>query len=248
VIAGYDIGEPQGVLTIGDWRAIAASDRKFVFVRCSSGNNGVDPRFAPNLAAARAVGVRWVGAYHVWFALPATPDHPSRDPVEQARLHFRWSKGVGSSDGDLPPAVDFEYPEPKDWARFGCSAEQIVRDGTIYLAEMERLFDTTPIVYVYPDWMAHVRPGGDLRPWARCPHWAAEYGLRWPSAIPPWQRVDFWQRGGGDTARLPNGARVDDDVFTGTEVELDALCRRAVDVTDGGADRPVHPPIDPEAT
>jgi GH25 family lysozyme M1 (1,4-beta-N-acetylmuramidase) len=246
-LRGIDVGSPQGSLSPADWRAIAASGVRWAYLRCGNGNEGSDPTFAANLAGARAAGIL-VGAYHVGMPLPNDPAHPGRDPESQALAHYRACNGLGSRDGELPPALDFEWPTPDLWSRYGCSAEQILVWGREYLEIAGPLYGVEPVVYSFRWFWDAVAEGHDARAFASSPLWLAAYETHEPiRAIAPWTRATFWQLSDGG-GRLPNGARVDEDELLGDDAELAALCRRLVDVTDGGQDRPVHPPIEPEKT
>src|SRR5689334_14530013 len=119
-IRGIDVSSIQGPLI--DWIAVAKSGVRFAMIRCGYGNNSADRLFAQSAAKASAAGLK-VGAYHVGFPLPEDPAHPGRSGKDQARKHFEASGGWGSRDGELPPALDLEWPAPgtPEWLQYGCS-------------------------------------------------------------------------------------------------------------------------------
>lgn len=244
-IRGVDVSVAQGVLGLGDWRAMAQGGLRFASVRCGNGNGPRDSRFAANVAGAGAAGLV-LQAYGVYFGLPVDPAHAGREARVQARNHFAQSGGLGSGPRTLAPCVDLEYPAPQDWAKWGSTGQMIVDGVADYLDETERLCGRLPYVYSYKDYLDHLALSADLSRLARYPLWAAEYGVATPYVIPPWRGCVVWQRSGGG-GRLPNGAAVDEDVFEGDEAAFLLASNQPVDVTDGHRDDPVHPPIDPEA-
>jgi lysozyme len=248
-LRGYDLSSLQGVLSPDSWRAVAHDpDVRFVSLRCGYGNNPHDPAFAANVAGARAVGLV-VQAYHVGFPLRPDPAHPGREPEAQARAHFAAAGGLGRGRGELPPALDLEWPPPQEWTTRGIDAAFVVHWAEAYGATMAALVGRTPLLYTYPVFHHALARGADLARLAGLfDLWAAEYQLASPVVLPPWKRCLFWQRSGGG-GRLPWGAPVDEDVFVGSEEEFLRMANFSVDVdvTDGGANNPVPPPIDPSA-
>jgi lysozyme len=212
-IRGIDVSALQGAIS---WTQVAASGVRFAYLRCGVGNDAPDMRFAVNLNGAQQAGLV-VGAYHFVYPLPDAPGHPGRDPISQARAHYHASGGLGSHDGELPPAIDLEWPEPKDWDRWFCTAVQIRTWALAYLAECTRLHGRKPIVYTYPYY------GSALR-LQECPEfasydlWAASYELV-AATIPPWGAHAVWQTTGGG-GRLPNGMPVDTDEIDDEETLL----------------------------
>jgi lysozyme len=227
LLKGIDVSSIQGIVP---WEKVAAAGCSFAIVKASTGNNpGVDPMFARNVAGAKAAGLI-VGAYNFAFPLPHDPLKANRDPADQAKLHFDQCGGFGSHDGELGPFVDAEWPEPPDWARWGCSAEQIREWLLVYLDAATQLWGRLPTVYTYPSWAQSVGLASNPT-FAQYPLWAASYTHpdRWPVdgeapvQIAPWGASwRFWQSSGG-TQTIWSGVPVDCDVFGGTLEELQAL-------------------------
>ncbi|HYE45140.1 MAG TPA: GH25 family lysozyme [Caulobacter sp.] len=93
-LRGLDVSHHQGPI---DWRAAAADDVAFAWIKASEGGDHRDSRFTQNWRAARAAGVR-VGAYH-FFTL-------CRPGAAQAANFLAATPR--RTDG-LPPAVDLEF-------------------------------------------------------------------------------------------------------------------------------------------
>jgi lysozyme len=208
-----------------DWTGL-----DFAWVKCGNGNDGNDPMFLHHITSARAAGLV-VGAYHVGFPLPSDPAHPGREPELQARAHYQQSASVIRDVGDLPTALDLEWPIPGSdkWRQFGLSAAFVRGWALAYLAEAERLCGRTPVLYDgFPDYWAGI-DGADEAAFARYPLWVVDYPAPWQHRVPtddhmlvvpkPWTAWTFWQHCGGGI-RLANGVPVDGNVFNGTAEEL----------------------------
>lgn len=221
-VRGIDVSSVQGKI---DWARVAASGVQFVMRKCGNGNNAADSGFAADMTDARAAGLV-VGAYHVGFPLPADSAHPGRDPADQAKRHFDACAGLGSRPGELPPALDLEWPVPgtPEWTRYGCTAPQVRAWALAYLAEAEKLWGRLPLLYDgFPDYWRDI--GGWTEPaFARYPLWVVQYPSAYKTAIPidgappdlpqPWTDWALWQHSGGGL-RLTNGVPVDGNVFNG---------------------------------
>jgi lysozyme len=201
MIKGLDVSQIQGVI---DFAAVAATGVQFVMCRCGVGNNGSDSMYAQNIANAQAAGLK-VGAYHFVFPLPTTAANPSRAPAAQAAAHF-------AAAGNVPVvACDLEWPVSTDWAKWGCSATQIVQWVTEYLQAYENLSGVRPIVYTYPYFAQSINlPASFAQAYQL---WIASYEVT-PAIPAPWTNWILWQNSGGTgagAAHLPNGAPVDTD-------------------------------------
>lgn len=215
-IRGIDISSVQG--NVIDWAAVAKSGVRFAMIKCGNGNNAPDPSFSRAVFGARRAGIV-VGPYHVGFPLPPDPAHPGRGPVEQARAHFAASAGVGTLDGELPPALDLEWPAPgtPEWTKYGCSGPQVRTWALAYLAEAERLYGRSPLVYDgFPIYWKEI-DGANEPMFAHYPLWWVDYraGTQPPK---PWSTWALHQINGGG-GHLPSGAPVDEDTFNGSEEE-----------------------------
>jgi GH25 family lysozyme M1 (1,4-beta-N-acetylmuramidase) len=225
VIRGFDASSVQGHIPFAD---AAKTSLAFGIFKCWTGNDGPDPNFEANVLGAETAGLV-AFAYCFAFPLPEKAGHPGRDPKEQAKLFFdhAWKVCPGR-----PIFVDFEWPEPKDWAKWGCTAESISEWMRECCEELTRLCGgIAPIIYTYPDWWTHVS-FADVS-------WAAEYSLwiasyvttTWPTErdepfmVHPWTDWLFWQWDGNGGQRLPNGVDADFVVFNGDADALRALVR-----------------------
>lgn len=238
MLRGIDVSAAQGNIDWLNWSPV-----DFVYAKCGNGNDVPDPTFLRNSNGARSRGAR-LGAYHVYFAIPATPEFPSRDPVAQARAHFNQCGGYGSGGGELPIMTDLEWPAPgtPDWTKYNCTVKQVQQGALAYLAECERLYGCLPILYNgWPDYWKVIGEGEPA--FARYPAFIVDYPLAYTKAYPPdnsllvvpkpFTKAVFWQSaGGGGTIPVlyPDGTRgtqpVDLDVFLGDETEMTALCAK----------------------
>jgi GH25 family lysozyme M1 (1,4-beta-N-acetylmuramidase) len=83
---------------------------RLAICKCTQGNDGKDPRFDEYAAGAKAAGVH-VGAYLFAYPLPSGPGKPAgRAAEEQARRLYADCAGLGKAKGELPPALDLEWP------------------------------------------------------------------------------------------------------------------------------------------
>jgi lysozyme len=210
VISGIDISSAQGVLTDDHWAKIAQNQR-FVYVEAQIGNDTLPIQVElarRNVALARAAGLV-VGAYHFAYPLPDLAGRPNRDPEGQCQLFFEAANGLGGQVGELPPALDLEWPAYGDWEKWSCSAEQITEWALRFLVRAETLFGRRPIVYTYP---AFAKVAG-LQGLNSYGLWIASYQPV-PHVPEPWTSCVMQQTKGGDGLRLPNGSPCDTDVST----------------------------------
>lgn len=228
MLRGLDVSSVQGLLPVDK----LGPEYRFLIHKAVQGNDGKDPFFERNIKAWEATG-RVGGAYHFVYPLPHL------DPKKQAQAFFEGTAGYGAYEGQLPPMIDAEWPEParrnpdgtlsypqKKW---GCTEQQISDFLAVLCAEMHRLYGTKPMIYTYDWWWASLAAKADVS-------WAAAYGLvaAWyrngwpvqgekPKIFKPWTDWLFWQFDGNNGLRLPNGVDSDFDVFNGTEEDLKHL-------------------------
>src|SRR5271154_2901644 len=126
---GLDISSAQGSNI--DFASIKNAGYDFVIIECYIGNDNVSADYDNFLQGALAAGLK-VGSYHFIYPLLTDPAHPNRDPIGQANLHFNHCK-------TNLVCIDAEWPEPKDWAQWGCTASQINQWCIDYLKEYTRL-------------------------------------------------------------------------------------------------------------
>jgi GH25 family lysozyme M1 (1,4-beta-N-acetylmuramidase) len=223
MLRGVDVSVLQGDI---DWKAVVAEGLRFAIIKCAEGNKpAADAKFHANRDGAKAAGIV-VGAYNFAYPLPHIA------PSDAAKQHYDLCEGLGSDPGDLPPALDLEWPEPGDWQKWNCNADQIRGWALGYLDAATSLWGCTPTLYTYPNfWM---RIGGPAESeFATYALWIASYQhpLEWPNdtmkplSFGPWGgKWAIWQSSGGSFYKLPNGAPCDTDLFNGDEAALQAFC------------------------
>ncbi|HYD89231.1 MAG TPA: GH25 family lysozyme [Vitreimonas sp.] len=128
-IQGVDVSWHQGPI---DWRALAADDVAFAYIKASEGADHVDPRFAVNWREADAAGLRR-GAYHFF-----TLCQPG------ARQAANFIAAVPRADGALPPALDLEHMGP---CRRGPTMPDVIAEARIFLDRVEAHYGVRPIIY-----------------------------------------------------------------------------------------------------
>lgn len=156
--------------------------------------------YAKNVAGATAAGLK-VACYHFIYPLPPKEGDPSRDPVAQAQYHFNASLGQLA-------CIDCEWPEPQDWATWGCSSAQLNTWMLAYLQEYESLSGRKPIIYTYPNWAANV---GFYQQFIQYLLWIASYEAS-PAIPSPWRTWVLWQNTGGGGHLPTTGVPVDTDL------------------------------------
>jgi lysozyme len=196
---GLDISVVQGTV---DYVALKNSGIQFCIFRCGVGNSGIDRMYAQNVANAQAAGLL-VGCYHFVYPLPTIPSQPLRDPTAQAQYH-------ANAAGSVPVVCcDLEWPATTDWAKWGCSAPQIVQWTIDYLAAYEQITGIRPLVYTYPNFAQSINLPASFGQEYKL--WIASYAST-PFIPAPWTDWVMWQNSGGTTTHLPNGCPVDTDV------------------------------------
>lgn len=212
---------------------LLSKDLRFAILKSQQGNDGFDPFFKRNVDQALAEG-REPFPYCFAYPLPANGT-PGRDPREQAKLFVDRTLGASRAMEGRPFFLDYEWPEPNLWKRWGCSAAQISDWCAANAEEVELQTSVTPIIYTYPWWWAAVS-AADVS-WAeRFPLWLAAYpGTGWPKegdspTVPhPWKDWLFWQFDGNGGLKMPNGLDSDFCVFNGDEEALQRLAGKEPD-------------------
>jgi MYXO-CTERM domain-containing protein len=194
-VFGIDVSYYQGDI---DWQAVAGDGVKFAWVRVSHSTQFKDPKFAANLAGARAAGIH-TGVYQYF--------EPGQDPIAQAQLLLDLTGPL--LPGDMPPMIDVESKDTVPKAQYADAIRA-------WLDHVEAATGVVPFIYTgyyywndnvgtaefadYPLWIANYNPGCPLVPdaWAT---WTAH------------QTCDCGQIAGIDGA-------VDTDLFNGDEEAL----------------------------
>ena len=218
MIRGLDASSVQGMLPIA---ALDAAGCKFLIHKCQQGNDGKDPCFERNTSAAKNAGWK-VGAYHFLYPLPHL------DPLAQAEGFFKAST-LGAASGELPPALDLEWPDPDaGWANWGCTGPQICDWSRKCCERVAQLYGRKPMIYIYPYFAAKLRgrgaTGGDMSWLSDYPLWIASYAAK-PVIPAPWSTWSMWQYDGNGGERMPNGGDADFNRFNGDDAALEAFCQ-----------------------
>jgi len=197
-VQGVDVSQHQGPI---DWRALAGSGVRFVYIKATQGSNHVDPRFRANWDGAARAGL-YRGAYH-YFTL-------CKPGAVQAALFIRTVPRVS---GALPPVVDLEHKGPCRRSPMLANTDEQIRD---YLNVVEKQYGVRPILYVTREFHdAHLRKLSGERFWVRSLF--TEPGFRAREWI-------FWQH--HNRAFRPGvSTPIDLDSFRGDEAALAALAR-----------------------
>ena len=203
VTEGIDVSHWQNTI---DWTQVAASGKRFAFMKASEGTTLADPTYSINRAQAKAVGL-YVGAYHF-----ARPDRTPGDAVAEADYFLAMSQ---LEAGDLVPVLDLEDAgglapaELEAWVQgyLGRIYERTGAHGMIYASPTfwkNAMGDTTWFATngYGMVWVAHWTDGP--APTVPAANWG---GLGWT----------FWQY--TSTGSVPGiGGRVDLDRFNGLDL------------------------------
>ena len=195
-IQGVDVSWHQGAI---DWRALAADDVAFAYIKATEGADHVDPRFAFNWQHAGASGLHR-GAYH-YFTL-CQPG---------ARQAANFIANVPRAAGALPPALDLEHMGP---CRDGPTMSDIVGEARAFLDRAEAYYGVRPIIYTTQEFHdAHLR---ELR--------GERFWIRSIAAPPAFRRRDWviWQHYNRGHKRGVSGP-VDLNAFRGDAAALAAF-------------------------
>lgn len=206
-----------------DWQKMKASGLRFVIAKACEGNGErgdfsdvLDPVYRLTCARVRAFGML-PGTYQFVEPLPTDPEHPGRDPKEQAKAHFQKTLGAWVP-GDLTHFCDAEWPEVNAWQRWGVGPSFLREWLLTYLDTYSGLLGRAMGLYTYPVWAAAAGLHDDPR-FAPYPLWLADYPDAYkrvappdgaaPRAFPPWAGWSVWQHsGGGLLLPLATGASV----------------------------------------
>jgi lysozyme len=206
MLKGIDASSVQGVLPFDRYKP------DFLIHKAKQGNDGFDPMFHKNVAAAEAAGIPSLAYF---FSYPL----PHLDPVAQAKGFYESIRGT-IVDG-RPPCIDLEWPAPEDWAQRKCNGPQIAAWCEKHMEAVEEAFQRTPVIYTYPWWWKSI---GEPSWASRYPLWIASYQAK--ALIPkPWTSALIHQYDGNGGERLPNGVDADFNYFNGTAEDF----RRFID-------------------
>ena len=226
MIRGLDASSVQGPLPYDK----LGPEYRFVILKAQQGNDGFDPWFVRNVRAGMSRGLE-VFAYCFAYPLPDAPGKVNRDPLGQAKLFVERTLTACPELEGRPLFLDYEWPAPEEWAKWGCTPKQLSTWMEANAAEVTRLSGRKPAIYTYDWWWAQVRKGADVSWAAEYDLWMAWYTTRWPAPgerprIPaPWTDWKFWQFDGNNGLKMPNGVDSDFCVFNGDEDALQEWTR-----------------------
>ena len=206
---GVDVSKwqrPGGVAL--KWDEVAASGQKFAFIKATDGVEGDQKYFLEDSIAAAKAGL-YVGSYH-----KAHPDRSATAQADQYVEALQQRDEQISTDKTLPPVLDIELDN-------GLNPTQLQKWTKDFLERVEEKTGETPMIYTYR-WFWQ-NPMGNSTDFTDYPLWLAAYEDSAPTSLPGgWESMAFWQR--SSTGRVDGiPTIVDEDVFNGTEAELQQL-------------------------
>lgn len=206
---GVDVSKwqrPGGVAL--KWDEVAASGQKFAFIKATDGIEGDQKYFLEDSIAAAKAGL-YVGSYH-----KAHPDRSATAQADQYVEALQQRDEQISTDKTLPPVLDIELDN-------GLNPTQLQKWTKDFLERVEEKTGETPMIYTYR-WFWQ-NPMGNSTDFTDYPQWLAAYEDSAPTSLPGgWESMAFWQR--SSTGRVDGiPTNVDEDVFNGTETELQQL-------------------------
>lgn len=206
---GVDVSKwqrPGGVAL--KWDEVAASGQKFAFIKATDGVEGDQKYFLEDSIAAAKAGL-YVGSYH-----KAHPDRSATAQADQYVEALQQRDEQISTDKTLPPVLDIELDN-------GLNPTQLQKWTKDFLERVEEKTGETPMIYTYRWFWQHSM--GNSTDFTDYPLWLAAYEDGAPTSLPGgWESMAFWQR--SSTGRVDGiPTNVDEDVFNGTEAELQQL-------------------------
>jgi lysozyme len=210
-LTGIDVSFYQGTI---DWTTVANNNISFAILKATEGLDIVDPNFATNWAASRAVGMTR-SAYHFFRA--------ARDAKAQAEFFL---KTVGKlEDFDLPLVLDLERVD-------GIDRNVALDKAQIWLDIVEKATGRKPIVYTYPVfWEEQL---ADTNRFVNYPLWIAHYQTLQPWIPGKWKNWTFHQYSETGQVKGIAGA-VDLNQFAGTLDDLQKLLKGKICLRQGCA-------------
>ena len=149
-LQGVDVSWHQGAI---DWRALAADNVAFAYIKATEGGDHVDPRFALNWNESGAAGL-YRGAYHFF-----TLCQPG------ARQAANFIATVPREAGTLPPALDLEHMGP---CRQGPTMPDVATEARAFMDAVEAHYGLRPVIYTTREFHdAHLTELSGERFWLR---------------------------------------------------------------------------------
>ena len=194
---GIDVSQYQGKINWNEVKMIDQQVIRFVFVRATIGNDGLDTRFKENWNAAQQQKFT-CGAYHYY--------RPNENSILQAKL---FVKNVRLHKGDFPPILDIEkLPEEQ-------SIDSLKVGLKRWLQFVENHYKVKPIIYssegYYSDFLK-----SDFENYT---FWVANYNFFVNDFQSNWLFWQFTDKGFIDGI----DEKVDINIFNGTPEMLEKL-------------------------
>lgn len=174
---GIDVSRYQGKI---DWQRVKAAGVAFAIIRAGYGmyENQVDPRFAENMAGAKAAGIP-VGVY--WYSYAVTPDEARREAEVCRKVIEPYRAQIV-----LPVALDFE-----DKCQYGLTADESAAICAKFLAAIEAA-GYRPMLYSFSNWLQTRLRADSLKNY---PRWVAHTGVSTPVCSEPYIVWQYDHRG-----------------------------------------------------
>ncbi|GEM54595.1 glycosyl hydrolase [Flavobacterium branchiophilum NBRC 15030 = ATCC 35035] len=190
-VVGIDVSHYQGTIR---WDRVSTVNEVykigFVFIRATTGNDGVDAKYFYNWSQAKKH--RFIrGAYHYY--------RPNENSIEQANLFI---KNVKLQKGDLPPVLDIEKL-PKQQ-----SIDSLKVGLRRWLEKIEAHYQVKPIIYSGENYYNNFLKDE----FDDYPFWIANYNITTATINDDWL---FWQF--TEKAKIRGiKSKVDVNIFNGT--------------------------------
>lgn len=190
-VVGIDVSHYQGTIR---WDRVSTVNEVykigFVFIRATTGNDGVDAKYFYNWSQAKKH--RFIrGAYHYY--------RPNENSIEQANLFI---KNVKLQKGDLPPVLDIEKL-PKQQ-----SIDSLKVGLRRWLEKIEAHYQVKPIIYSGENYYNNFLKDE----FDDYPFWIANYNFTTATINDDWL---FWQF--TEKAKIRGiKSKVDVNIFNGT--------------------------------
>jgi lysozyme len=187
---------------------------QFVFLKATQGASFKDPMFQGNWDKAKEKSVIRGGYHFLTF----------QDSAQTQADNFLscFSPGNFKVPGVLPPVIDIEDQVPATLNQYILdnpnTCLQLITDFINIIAQATGV---EPIIYSYKNFFAEYLKNHS---WPQCKIWLASYQAKAPGLPAGYSDFTFWQNSeSGTVAGALTGGDVDEDVFNGTQQQLNAL-------------------------
>jgi GH25 family lysozyme M1 (1,4-beta-N-acetylmuramidase) len=216
VTEGIDVSHWQNTI---DWSLVAASGKRFAYMKASEGTTLVDQTYASNRAQAKAYGLI-VGAYHF-----ARPNRTPGDAVAEADYFLAMSQVAA---GDLLPVLDLEV-------NGGLSPVELQEWVKGYLGRIYERTGARGVIYTSPSFWRNSMADTS---WFAANGYRTLWVAHWTSgpapSVPAWNwggiGWTFWQYTSSGTVPGISG-RVDLNRYNGTDLAPVLLANGVLDPT-----------------